>query len=79
MSDAKNVYTIEQIIECINNVSLMDIMVVDYDDSSVDVLLNYDRYKITECLLVSSYLPRYDNEDTILEMCLLTAANCLFK
>ena len=75
MSDAKNTYTVEQIIECINHVSLEDIRIHCYDATSVDVILNRVRYKITRNLFV----PSYDIDGTILEMCLLTAANCLFK
>ena len=79
MSDAKNTYTVEQILECINHTSLEGIRVHCYDETSVDVVFNYGRYKITKCLLVSAYPSSYDNEDTILEMCLLAAANSLFK
>ena len=79
MSDAKNTYTVEQIIECINHVSLEDIRVHWYDETSVDVIFNYGRYKITKCLLVSAYCPSYDNDEILLETCLLAAANSLFK
>ena len=79
MSDAKNTYTVEQIIECINHVPLEDIRVHCYDATSVDVVLNYSRYKITKCLRVSAYRRYYDNDAVVLKMCLLTAANCLFK
>ena len=79
MSDAKNTYTVEQILECINHTSLEGIRVHCYDETSVDVIFNYGRYKITKCLLVSAYPSSYDNEDAILEMCLLSAANSLFK
>ena len=75
MSDAKNTYTVEQIIECINHVSLEDIRVHCYDETSVDVIFNRVRYKITRNLFV----PSYDNDEILLEMCLLAAANSLFK
>ena len=87
MSNYQKTYSVEQIIECVNNLPIDTIEIVDYHESSVDIKYEEDFYIVTEQLVAypslsnSNYLEAKSlyTEARVLSMCLETAAKCLFN
>ena len=87
MNKYQKTYSVEQIIECVNNLPIDTIEIVDYHVSSVDIKYGEDLYIVTEQLVAypslskSNYLEAKSlyTEARVLSMCLETAANCLFN
>lgn len=87
MNNYQKTYSVEQIIECVNNLPIDTIEIVDYHESSVDIKYEEDFYIVTEQLVAypslskSNYLEAKSlyTEARVLSMCLETAAKCLFN
>ena len=87
MSNYQKTYSVEQIIECVSNLPIDTIEIVDYHESSVDIKYGEDFYIVTEQLVAypsrsySIYTEAKSlyTEARAISMCLKTAAKCLFN